>query len=426
MCQECQEIEVGHSESCFDVSEGWDKTVEYESEKKVLESGIKEEVVYKICDICKEEKPVSDFKFDPRFSDNYKKVCLSCEQSGRVSEEIKMKTCNSCGETKPLSSFGYLKNTKDGHSYTCKQCRNAYEIRNNSPDFEYAPKPVTIVDGKKCCTRCGVWKVVEEFSRLKKSMDGFYYYCKECQRKISSEFLEKKKKRLDYSEISGTKVCTVCGKELDFNFFSRRARSKFGFDSVCKECRSLEGKEKTKRNNFVPDLTISKICSICRELKPATEFYKFKNHADGLDSCCKKCTDKRKKAFYKNNVGARIKNRIRGRLHYFIYQGINISADDAIEFLGCTMPEFLEYIAKQFYSDPRTGREMSWENYGIVDGEHMWDIEHIIPLSRVVLEDPEQLKVVCNFVNMRPMWNWQNLRKSNKLPSELEAEGQEV
>jgi hypothetical protein len=49
---------------------------------------------------------------------------------------------------------------------------------------------------------------------------------------------------------------------------------------------------------------------------------------------------------------------------------------------------------------------MSWDN------KHLWHIDHIIPLSSAKTED--ELKQLCHYTNLQPLWAADNIKKSNK------------
>jgi hypothetical protein len=73
------------------------------------------------------------------------------------------------------------------------------------------------------------------------------------------------------------------------------------------------------------------------------------------------------------------------------------------ELIGCT-PEFLkEHIEKQFQPG------MTWDNNSI-DG---WHIDHIIPLDSA--KNEEDVKRLCHYTNLQPLWAEQNIKKGNKL-----------
>jgi hypothetical protein len=77
----------------------------------------------------------------------------------------------------------------------------------------------------------------------------------------------------------------------------------------------------------------------------------------------------------------------------------------AIKFLGCTVEEFKEHIEKQFTSG------MSWDNWAYKG----WQIDHILPLDIFDLTKEEELKEVCHYTNMQPLWWYENIKKGNKL-----------
>ena len=75
-----------------------------------------------------------------------------------------------------------------------------------------------------------------------------------------------------------------------------------------------------------------------------------------------------------------------------------------IKLIGCFRYEFIEHLEKQF----RDG--MSWENYG-----HVWEIDHIIPLSRFDLTKKEELLKACFYKNLQPLLVIENKIKGNKI-----------
>ena len=62
------------------------------------------------------------------------------------------------------------------------------------------------------------------------------------------------------------------------------------------------------------------------------------------------------------------------------------------------------YIEKQFLDG------MTWNNYGL----KTWHIDHIKPISKYNLTDPEDIKNAFNYKNLQPLWASDNLSKSNK------------
>jgi len=76
----------------------------------------------------------------------------------------------------------------------------------------------------------------------------------------------------------------------------------------------------------------------------------------------------------------------------------------AIELTGVTIAELRVHLEKQFK------RGMSWNNYG-----PKWHIDHIIPCSKFDLTDPRQQAICFNYLNLRPLWAKENLRKNNRI-----------
>lgn len=65
---------------------------------------------------------------------------------------------------------------------------------------------------------------------------------------------------------------------------------------------------------------------------------------------------------------------------------------------------------------------MSWDNYA----HKTWHVDHIKPMHLFDLTNPEQLKIVCHYTNLRPLWAKDNLsrpRKDKKLKEELRSMG---
>ena len=71
--------------------------------------------------------------------------------------------------------------------------------------------------------------------------------------------------------------------------------------------------------------------------------------------------------------------------------------------------EFAEYLFKQFYNHPKTGKKMTFDDHGL----YGWHIDHIIPLDTAKTE--EDIIKLCHYTNLQPLWAKDNLRKGNKI-----------
>jgi len=105
-----------------------------------------------------------------------------------------------------------------------------------------------------------------------------------------------------------------------------------------------------------------------------------------------------------------VKSHLRGRLSDLVRTGAARKSKSALTLVGCTLQEFYKHIERQFK------KGMNWKNHGAV-----WHIDHIIPCSKFNLIDPRQQVICFNYLNLRPCWAKENLRKNARIikPSQL-------
>ncbi len=178
-----------------------------------------------------------------------------------------------------------------------------------------------------------------------------------------------------------------------------------------------------------------KNCSKCLQDKLLVEFYKNAAYVGGYVHTCKLCFRARNKKYKKShtqkvkemNSTWKIANRqkvnseqrewrkthpmsleqtialyLRTRLNTAI-KG-NFKGGSAVRDLGCSISQFKQHIESKF----KPG--MSWNNWS-KDG---WHMDHIEPLCKFDLTDPNQVKKVCNYTNIQPLWALDNLIKGGK------------
>lgn len=73
----------------------------------------------------------------------------------------------------------------------------------------------------------------------------------------------------------------------------------------------------------------------------------------------------------------------------------------AVKDLGCSIEELKKYLESKFLDG------MSWDNYG----KYGWHIDHIVPMSQFDLTYHEDVKKVCHYTNLQPLWWRDNLSK---------------
>lgn len=104
----------------------------------------------------------------------------------------------------------------------------------------------------------------------------------------------------------------------------------------------------------------------------------------------------------KKDVAFKLRTNLRTRLYRAIKN--QVKRGSAVSDLGCSIEQFKIYLESLF--EPG----MSWDNWSRTG----WHIDHIIPLTKFDLSDVDQLRLACNYVNLRPMWAKYNISKGNK------------
>ena len=107
------------------------------------------------------------------------------------------------------------------------------------------------------------------------------------------------------------------------------------------------------------------------------------------------------------NVQNKLKNRLRVRLCHALKGRSKVGS--AIQDLGCSVEFLKAYLESKFL----TG--MTWDNHG--RGQDKWHIDHVKPLDRFDLTNRDQLIEACHYTNLQPLWELDNLKKSNKFLS---------
>lgn len=100
---------------------------------------------------------------------------------------------------------------------------------------------------------------------------------------------------------------------------------------------------------------------------------------------------------------------IRGRLNQALRRQNAKKPFSSTRSLGCDIESLRKHLEEKFYPHSKTGEKMSWGNRG------KWHIDHVLPLSKFDLADPEQYKKACHYTNLQPLWACDNLKKHNKV-----------
>jgi len=237
------------------------------------------------------------------------------------------------------------------------------------------------------------------------------------------------------------KICKKCNTEKLTSEFYKEAKNKDGLRSVCKECHKKYVKEDTEQNKDIKKQYNKLYRKANREklIQNSKEYYQ--NHKKEICnqkkqyyinnetrekkrykeyySKNKERILKRNKDYYntkiKNDLNFKLRCRIRCRVKYFLRK---IDSHYRVTDIGCSMKVFMWFIEQQFYPNPETNEQMTWNNYGY----YGWHLDHIIPLSSFDLTDPEQYKKATHVTNYQPLWAKENYKKSNKLLKETHSD----
>lgn len=192
------------------------------------------------------------------------------------------------------------------------------------------------------------------------------------------------------------KTCELCGTA--FWDKSRHHNMRFCCQTCCKKAWNAANAAKLKadKQKFYED-NKQKIIERIGQWQ--------KDNPDKVAKNRKKYKNKYKTGELKLSAIERLKHSLRTRVTD-VLNG-RLKGGSAVRDLGCTPQELMAHLETGFHSNPRTGEAMTWDNYG----KYGWHIDHIEPLAKFDLSDPEQFKKVCHYTNLQPLWWFENLEK---------------
>ena len=118
--------------------------------------------------------------------------------------------------------------------------------------------------------------------------------------------------------------------------------------------------------------------------------------------------NKRLSIRYKTEILYNLKIKMRSRIRRFLKTRNITKNNTTMEIVGCTSQELRNHIEKQFTSD------MNWES--VLNGKI--HIDHDNPLDLAKTE--EDVYRLCHYINLKPMWAFDNLSKGTMMPEEWE------
>lgn len=188
------------------------------------------------------------------------------------------------------------------------------------------------------------------------------------------------------------KQCNVCQEKKPAHDFHKRFASKDSLANLCKSCSALQYQNKYKEK--YKEKNRERYLKNKEEKNEKAKQWKLKN--------------KDKISIHKRKQHQKPENKIKRRLEKRIKGAVaNKNADHSFD-IGCTKKQLAIHIESKMLIG------MTWDNYGKQDG---WCIDHIKPLKTFDLTQKEQRNAANHFSNLQPLWNFQNLKKSNNYDS---------
>lgn len=266
-------------------------------------------------------------------------------------------------------------------------------------DFKLDRKMYTVNDRAVFdCPKCGKTSVVRINHAKAKIKKLGKYECSTCRKRASikrarSKFKEKHGVENPW-QLKGTR-----------EKIAKTVTERYGVDNVLKlpEVHKKGIEAAAKRNLKLRKIINNAGMKECPNCNITKELNQFRD-PNGITqkTWCKKCKNWRFRQIVNNDLNFKLSLSIRTALTRSLVK--NKSYKQVERYLGCTISQFKKYLEAQFQLG------MGWDNYG------EWHIDHIIPLSKFNLSNPDSQKIACHFSNLQPLWAVDNLKKGNKLP----------
>jgi hypothetical protein len=193
------------------------------------------------------------------------------------------------------------------------------------------------------------------------------------------------------SNLQHMKKCAKCKLDKSKSKFYKLARNKDGRNSQCKTCvgeyrGSKESKERDRKYHQSPR-------------------YRESDIKRDKDPIRKEKVNSQRRERRKRDPVYRMRRNLSRRTSMALKAGGFTRKSSLIEYLGCNIEFLKNHLEKRFQPG------MSWDNYGY--GKEKWNIDHKIPTSSAI--SVEEVYSLCHYSNLQPMWQPENIEKSDKI-----------
>lgn len=210
----------------------------------------------------------------------------------------------------------------------------------------------------KTCSKCKIYKSIEEFYNSKNTKDKKESACKKCESKRHKETYKIKFEII----LNKNKIWYENNKEFKIAYDKQhKLDNKKHYSNYRKEYVKINRLKINERiNNWAK---------------------------------------KRRKI----NILHKLKENIRIRTNFALRDKIWNKQDIFYNYIGCSIEFLKQHLESKFT------KGMTWDNYG----KFGWHIDHIVPLSSA--KTPEKLYKLCHYTNLQPLWAKDNLKKGNRI-----------
>lgn len=203
------------------------------------------------------------------------------------------------------------------------------------------------------------------------------------------------------------KFCKNCNTTKFIEDFPKNKSSKDGYHSECKICANQRGKKWRIQN---PELTKERYKKVYyknkeKELERVKQYKKDNKETISIskkkwNKLNKNAINLRRAKRRKEDELYKLSQTVRNLTNYAFKRLKQNKSSKTLELLGTDWKTLKLYIESQFKEG------MSWENHG------EWHIDHIKPICSA--KKVEDLKEICFYKNLRPLWAIDNQIKNGK------------
>jgi len=190
------------------------------------------------------------------------------------------------------------------------------------------------------------------------------------------------------------KQCKRCFENKILDEFHNNKNRKDNKEIYCKSCLNKSAKDRYKKDPRISYHKEYRLNNKTKLNKQINEWY-VRNKEKHI-----KHTSKSKFIRKKTDVNFKLSELIRS----YIYSSLNkfdINKIEKIKYLACDIGFYKTYLEQQFKP------EMNWSNFGKI-----WEIDHIIPISKFDLTIEENIYKAFNYLNTQPLFKTTEIAES--------------